>query len=57
MTSKNIFFIALVLFCSCGGKISDEQRKAIVDEGKIKGAALSPVLEQVLAELKAELSK
>jgi len=39
MTSKNIFFIALVLFCSCGGKISDEQRKAIkqsMEEGQIK---------------------
>jgi len=39
MTNKNIFFIALVLLCSCGGKISDEQRKAIkqsMEEGQIK---------------------
>lgn len=39
MTNKNIFFIGLVLLCSCGGKISDEQRKAIkqsMEEGQIK---------------------
>jgi hypothetical protein len=39
MTYKNSFFIALVLLCSCGGKISDEQRKAIrqsMEEGQIK---------------------
>ena len=37
--TKNIFFIALVLLCSCGGRISDEQRKAIkesMEEGQIK---------------------
>jgi len=39
MTYKNSFFIVLVLLCSCGGKISDEQRKAIrqsMEEGQIK---------------------
>jgi hypothetical protein len=39
MIFKNNFLIALVLLCSCGGKLSDEQRKAIresMEEGQIK---------------------
>ncbi len=46
--TKNIFFIVLVLLCSCGGKISDEQRKAIkesMEEGQIKRVSDAAITE------------
>jgi hypothetical protein len=39
MTIKNCLLIALAILCSCGGKLSDEQRKAIredMEKGEIK---------------------
>ena len=48
MVNKNIFFIALVLLCSCGGRISDEQRKAIkesMEEGQIRKVSDAEITE------------